>query len=74
MFPVELYSTPSPDIHTFLPSRVVIIGIDLWVERFNKIFQNNKLEHEVLSSVPINFRTHSSPPNAIVFQKIGGGL
>jgi hypothetical protein len=73
-FLVGLDSTPSPNIHTFLPSGVAIIGIDLWVERFIKIFQNIKPEHEALSSVPINFRTQSSPPNAISFQKTGGDL
>jgi hypothetical protein len=66
--------TPSPNIHTFLPSGVAIIGIDLWVERFIKILQNIKPEHEALSSVPINFRTQSSPPNAISSQKTGGDL
>jgi hypothetical protein len=57
-----------------LPSGIAVLGIDLWVERFIKIFQNIKPEHEALSSVPINFRTQSSPPNAISFQKTGGDL
>jgi hypothetical protein len=57
-----------------LPSGIVVLGIDSWVERFIKIFQNIKPEHEALSSVPINFRTQSSPPNAISFQKTGGDL
>ena len=57
-----------------LPSGIAVLGIDLWVERFTKIFQNIKPEHEAISSVPINFSTQSSPPNAISFQKTGGDL
>ena len=67
-------STPSPNIHIFLPSGFAVIGIDPRVERFIKIFQNVKPEHEALSSVPINFKTQLSPPNPISFHNAGGDL
>ena len=40
MFQAETNSPPSPPIHTILPSGIAVIGIDSWIERFTKIFQN----------------------------------
>jgi hypothetical protein len=49
---METGPTPSPNIHIFLPSGVAVIDIDLWVERFTKIFQNVQLDQEASSSYP----------------------
>ena len=38
MFLLESNSTSSLNIHIFLPSGVAVIGIDLWVQRFTKLF------------------------------------
>jgi hypothetical protein len=49
-FQVELEPTPSPNIHIFLPSGIAVFGIDSWVERFAKIFQNIGYNQEADSS------------------------
>jgi len=42
VFPVQLDSTPSHNNHIILPSGIFIIGIDVWVERFTKIFEKDQ--------------------------------
>ena len=70
----EFNSPPSPPIHTILPSGIAVIGIDSWVERFTKIFQNLQPDQEGYSSPLINFKPHSQPPNVISSQHSGGDL
>jgi hypothetical protein len=40
VFQGEANFPPSPPIHTILPSGIAVIGVDSWVERFTKIFNN----------------------------------
>ena len=42
VFPVQLDSTPSHNNHIILPSGIFIIGIDVWVERFTKMFEKEQ--------------------------------
>ena len=70
----EFNSTPSPNIHILLPSGIAVIGIDPWVERFTKIFQNVPRDQEGRSSPLIGFKPHLQPPNVISFQYSGGDL
>ena len=74
MFSVELYSPPSPPIHTILPSGIEVIGIDPWVERFTKIFQNVQSDRETRSSHPIIVNTLSQSPNVTSYLHSGGDL
>jgi len=59
MLQVEFDPTPSPNIHIFLPSGVAVIGIDSWVERFTKLFQNVQPDPEAYSSEHIIGKTWS---------------
>jgi hypothetical protein len=42
VFREESDSTPSHNNHIILPSGIFIIGIDVWVERFTKIFEKDQ--------------------------------
>jgi hypothetical protein len=42
VFQVHNNSTPSHNNHIILPSGIFIIGIDVWVERFTKIFEKDQ--------------------------------
>jgi hypothetical protein len=44
----EFDPPPSPNIHTLLPSGIAVIGIDLWVERFTRLFNQVAGNKEVL--------------------------
>jgi hypothetical protein len=71
---METYSTPSPNIHIFLPSGVAVIGIDSWVERFTKIFQNVQPDQEASSSYPTRVKAQSQSLEYHVLPINGGDL
>jgi hypothetical protein len=65
---IEPEPTPSPNIHIFLPSGIAVIGIDPWVERFTKIYQNVGQDQKsgITDLAITNIR--SQPPNFIPIQ------
>ena len=64
-FQGETDPTRSPNIHIFLPSGIAVIGIDSWVERFTKIFQNIASNQGINSSNTFKVSSRSYPPNVI---------